>query len=169
MFINILFRGAQAFFILQSGVQFFLPYHWRWYYVILYNLSSCFMIHMLSRMRYLNSSTSSLELSCVMFHLKPSLRIVAIYGAHKWPKFFIYPLGEINFSSPCWCQFNLLFQLVAEFHLKFRDVFHKPTTSLFVPLLVFQQLRYNLLGRVLSKIICGRSWHFLLRPFIPTI
>ena len=33
----------------------------------------------------------------------------------------------------------------------------------------FQQLRSNLLGRVLSKIICGRSCHFLLHPFIPTI
>ena len=42
------------------------------------------------------------------------------------------------------------------------EVFYKPTTSLFVSLLVFQQLRSNLLGRVLSKIICGRSCHFLL-------
>ena len=31
----------------------------------------------------LNPSISSLELSWVIFHLKPSLRIVAIYGAHK--------------------------------------------------------------------------------------
>ena len=29
----------------------------------------------------------------------------------------------------------------------------------------FQQLHSNLLGRVLSKIIGGRSWHFLLRSF----
>ena len=36
-------------------------------------------------------------------------------------------------------------------------------------LLVFQQLRYNLLGRVLSKLICGRSWHFLLHSVIPMI
>ena len=49
------------------------------------------------------------------------------------------------------------------------EVFHKPTTSLFVSLLVFQQLRYNLLGRVLSKLICGRSWHFLLHSVIPMI
>ena len=33
----------------------------------------------------------------------------------------------------------------------------------------FQQLRYNLLGRMLSKLICGRSCHFLLRYLIPTI
>ena len=45
----------QVFFFLQSGVQFFLPYHWRWYYVILDNLSSCFMIHTLLRMRYFKS------------------------------------------------------------------------------------------------------------------
>ena len=36
----------------------------------------------------LNPSISSLELSWVIFHLKPSLRIVAIYGAYKGPKFF---------------------------------------------------------------------------------
>ena len=82
-FIMILFRGVQAFFILLTGVQFFLSYHWRWYYVILDNLSSCFMIQKLSGMRYLNPSTSSLELSWVIFHLKLSLRIVAIYGAYK--------------------------------------------------------------------------------------
>ena len=34
---------------------FFLSYYWRWYYAILDNLSSCFMIHMLSRMRYFKS------------------------------------------------------------------------------------------------------------------
>ena len=47
--------GVQAFFILHSEVQFFLPSHLRWCYVILHNLSSYFMIHMLSRMRYLKS------------------------------------------------------------------------------------------------------------------
>ena len=52
---------------------------------------------------------------------------------------------------------------------QFWEVFHKPTTSLFVSLLVFQQLRYNLLGRVLSKFFYGRSWHFLLHSFIPMI
>ena len=53
--------------------------------------------------------------------------------------------------------------VVAEFRLYFEKFFHKPTTSLFVSLLVFfQQFCSNLLGRVLSKIIGGRSWHFLL-------
>ena len=46
------------------------------------------------------------------------------------------------------------------------DAFHKPTISLFVSLLVFQQFRFNLLGRVLSKLICGRSCHFLLNSFL---
>ena len=45
---------------------------------------------------------------------------------------------------------------------QFWEVFHKPTTSLLVSLLVFHQLHYNLLGRMLSKLICGRSCHFLL-------
>ena len=48
-----------------------------------------------------NPSVSSLELSWVIFHLKLSLRIVAISGACKWSKFFIYPTDEISFSSPC--------------------------------------------------------------------
>ena len=55
VFIEIIFRGDQVFFILHSKVQFFLPYHFRWFYVILDNLSSCFMIHMLLRMRYFKS------------------------------------------------------------------------------------------------------------------
>ena len=55
VFIVIIFRGDQVFFILHSKVQFFLPYHFRWFYVILDNLSSCFMIHMLLRMRYFKS------------------------------------------------------------------------------------------------------------------
>ena len=54
-------KELKCFFILQSGVQFFLPYHWRWYYVILDNLSSCFMIHMLLRMRYFKSINRSEE------------------------------------------------------------------------------------------------------------
>ena len=75
---------------LASEVQFFLPYLFRWCYIILDNFHSCFMIHMLSGMRYLNPSfslrsrhlfnpsISSLELYWVIFHLKPSLRNVAI-------------------------------------------------------------------------------------------
>ena len=57
-----------------------------------------------------NPSISSLELSWVIFHLKRSLRTVAIYGGYKRPKFFIYPFGEISFSSPCCYQSNLLFR-----------------------------------------------------------
>src|SRR4051812_20742632 len=43
------------FFILHSEVQFFLPYLLRWCYVVLDNFPSCFMIHMLSRMRHIKS------------------------------------------------------------------------------------------------------------------
>ena len=58
MFIEILFKGAQAFFILHSEVQFFLPYLLRWCYVILDNFHSCFMFRKLSWMRYVNPSFS---------------------------------------------------------------------------------------------------------------
>ena len=43
--------------------------------------------------------------------------------------------------------------------------FHKPTTSLFFSLLVFQQLRSIPLVRMLFKFNCGRSCLFLLRFF----
>ena len=52
------------------------------------------------RSRHLfNPSISSLELSWVIFHLKLSLRIVAIYGGYKRPKFFIYPSALFSSSS----------------------------------------------------------------------
>ena len=65
---------------------------------------------------------------------------------------------------------QILFPLVAEFHLKFRDVFHKPTTSLLFSLLVFEQLRSTLLLKMLFKLIWGRRYCFLLHSFdsIPT-
>ena len=116
-----------------------------------------------------NPLISSLDLSCVMFHLKPSLRNVAIVVLSQWSKLSLYHLGGRSVSSH-WCyQLYYLFSLVAELQLKFWGLFHKPTTSLSFCCWFFQQLHSNLLGRVLSKIICGRSWHFLLHSFIPMI
>ena len=63
-------------------------------FLIIFLRASCFSSY--QEWGILNASTSSLELSWVIFHLKPSLRCVAIYGAYKWPKFFIYPPGEIS-------------------------------------------------------------------------
>ena len=63
------FLSSLSFFILQSGVQFFHPYHWRWYYVILDNLSSCFMIHMLLRMRYFKSF--NLVIGVILGYISP--------------------------------------------------------------------------------------------------
>ena len=60
--------------------NFFLPYLWRWYYVILDDFPSCFVSHKLSRMRDFNPSISSLELPWVIFHLKFFLTIVAVNG-----------------------------------------------------------------------------------------
>ena len=53
----------------SSEVQFFLPYLLRWCYVILDNLSSCFMIHMLSRMRYFKST--NLFVGVISCHVSP--------------------------------------------------------------------------------------------------
>ena len=117
----------------------------------------------------LNTSISLLELSWVIFHLKPSIGNVAICGAYHWSKLSPYPSRWKKFSSLRCSQTSNCFSLVAECHLIVLRCFHKPTTSLFFSLLVFQQPRCNHLGRVLSKLICGTRCHFILRPFIPTV
>ena len=88
------FLRSLSFFILQSGVQFFLQYHWRWYYVILDNLNSCFMIHMLSWMRYFKSI--NLVIGVILGYISPKAfpKDCCYYGAYNWPKFFICPSGE---------------------------------------------------------------------------
>ena len=113
------------------------------------------MIHMLSRMRYFNPSISSLELSWVIFHLKLSLRFVAIYGAYKGPKlFFILPVKYFLVSLFLSIQF--FFPWVAGCHLIIWDVFHKTISSVFFSLLVFQQLRSTRLLRMPSQALL---WH----------
>ena len=88
------------------------------------------------------------------------LSMVQVISLSSWWK---------KFSSLLWSQTSNCFSLVAEFHLKSRDIFHKPTSSLFISLWVCQQPRCNLIERVLSKLSCGRSWHFLLHSVIPMI
>ena len=61
------------------------------------------------------------------------------------PSFLHILLGERGFSSLHWSQTSNCFSLVAECHLIVLRCFHKPTTSLFFSLLVFQQLRSILL------------------------
>ena len=63
--------GVQVFFILHSEVQFLLPYLLRWCYVILDNLSSCFMVHMLSTMRYLKSI--NLFIGVILGYISPKV------------------------------------------------------------------------------------------------
>ena len=73
----------QAFFILQSRLLFFLPYYWRWYYVILDNLSSCSMIHMLLRMTYFKSI--NLFVGVILGYISPKAfsKVYCYYGAYK--------------------------------------------------------------------------------------
>ena len=75
--------------------------------VLCHSWQSLFVFHdsQWSRMGYFKSINFFVW---YRFHLKPSIRIVAIYGAYKWPKFFIYPPGEISFLSPCSYQSNLV-------------------------------------------------------------
>ena len=89
---------------------------------------------------------SSLELSCVIFHLKPSLRNVAIVVIINGPSYLsiisveeVIHLVGVIISIICFCTGRISPQLW--------EVFHKPTTSLFFSLLVFQQLRSILLRK----------------------
>ena len=110
-FLHLAFRSA-----IPSTLSF------RWCYVILDNFPSWFMIRKLLRMRYLNPSfslcsrdlfnrsTSLLELSCVIFHLKPSLRNVAFVVLINDPSYLsiilveeiFHPVGVINYII-CFC------------------------------------------------------------------
>ena len=74
----------------------------------------------------LNPSISLLELSWVIFHLKPSIGNVAICGAYHWSKLSPYPSRWKKFSSLRCSQTSNCFSLVAEFHLKFRVVSISP-------------------------------------------
>ena len=84
----------------------------------------------------LNPLISSLELSCVIFHLNPSLRNVAIVVFINGPSYLsiilveeiFHLVGVINYII-CFCSGKISPQ--------FWEVFHKPTISLFVSLLVF--------------------------------
>ena len=108
------------------------------------------MIHMLLRMRYFKSI--NLFIGVILGYISPkaSPKDCAIYGAHKWPKFFFYPPGEIVISSPCSYQYNL-FSWVAGCLLIIWDVFHKTISSLFFSLLLTQQLRSTICVTVLSQ------------------
>ena len=73
----------------------------------------------------LNPSISLLELSSVRFHLKPSLRNIANYGAINDPSFLLSSRRK-KFSSLLWSQTSNCFLLVAEFHFKRWDVSISP-------------------------------------------
>ena len=54
--------------------------------------------HVVKNELFLNPSTSLLELSCVIFHLKPSLRIVAFVVLNNDPSYLFIILVEEVFN-----------------------------------------------------------------------
>ena len=96
---------------LHSKVQFFLPYLLRWCYVTLDNFLHVSWFICCQEWGILNpsfslcsrdlfdQSTSSLELSWYRFHLKPSLRNVAILMLINDPSYLFSILMEIVFIS----------------------------------------------------------------------
>ena len=125
-----------------------------------------------------------MELSCVMFHLKPSLRIVAIYGAHKWSKFLHLSSRWNKFLVSLFISIQFFFPWVAGCHLIIWDVFHKTISRLFFSLLVFNNSILAFVVSVISQdlvslrsgvivmllfsthhIVLSRSCYFLAYPF----
>ena len=120
---------------------------------------------MLSRMRYFKSI--NLFVGVILCHISPKAfpKECCYLWCLSMIRVFSYPLGERSFHLFVDLKQAIVF-ISGRFSPQVLRCFHKPTTSLFFSLLVFQQLRYNLLGRVLSKLSCGRSWHFLLHSVI---
>ena len=86
--------------LLHFEVQFLLPYLLRWCYVILDNLSSCFMIHMLSRMRYFKSI--NLFVGVILEKISPKAfpKECCYCGVYQWSKFSpILSAKEVFISS----------------------------------------------------------------------
>ena len=81
-------------------MQFFLPYLLRWCYVILDNLSSCFMIHMLLRMRYFKSI--NLFVGVILGYISPK--------AFHWECCYLWCLSLIQ-------AFSISFSVKEVFHL----------------------------------------------------
>ena len=76
-----------------------LPYLLRWCYIILDNFLHVSWFICCQEWGILNPSISSLELSWYRFHLKPSLRNVAIFGAYQWSEFSPILSAEAVFIS----------------------------------------------------------------------
>ena len=125
--------------------------------------------HVVKNELFLNPSTSLLELSCVIFHLKAFHWNVAICGACQWSKLSLYHLGGRSFHlfvdlkqaivsvSDRLSPHNFeMFSISPLQACAFRCWFSNNSVQFFF-------------ARMLSKLICGRSWHFLLHSVIPMI
>ena len=69
------------------------------------------MIHMLLGMRYFKSINPFFGVILGYISPKAFPKDCCYYGAYNWPKFFIYPPGEISFSSPRCYQPNQIFSV----------------------------------------------------------
>ena len=83
--------------LLHFEVQFLLPYLLRWCYVILDKLSSCFMIHMLSGMRYFKSI--NLFVGVILCHISPKAfpKECCYLWCVSMIRVFSCPVGERSF------------------------------------------------------------------------
>ena len=149
-------------------MQFFLPYLLRWCYVTLDNFLHVSWFICCQEWGILNPLISSLELSWYRFHLKPSLRNVVLWCL-SMIQVFSYPLGESSFHL-----FDDLKQAIVSVSGRLSP--HNFEMFSISPLqaCAFRCWFSNnsvqfFFARMLSKLICGRSWHFLLHSVIPMI
>ena len=80
---------------------------------------------------------------------------------------FLLSSRRKKFSSLLWSQTSNCFSLVAEFHLKCWDVSISPLQAYSFRCWFSNNSIQSFFARMLSKFICGRNCHFLLRPFYP--
>ena len=82
---------------------------------------------------------------------------------------FSFSSQRKKFSSLLWSQTSNCFSLVAGFHLKCWDVSISPLQAYSFRCWFSNNSVQFFFARMLSKLICGRSWHFILHYVIPMI
>ena len=111
------FLGSSSFLHMVIRSAILSTIFWRWYYVILDNLSSCFMIHMLLRMRYFKSI--NLFVGVILCHISPKSlplgMLLFVVLANDPSYLFIILVEEVFISSLI--SSKQLFPLVAGCHL----------------------------------------------------
>ena len=119
------------------------------------------MIHMWSRMRYFKSI--NLVIGVILGYISPKAfpKDCCYYGAYNRPKFFIYPPGEISFSSPRCYQPNQIFSVSGKLSPHNVEMPSISPLQACPSIVGFPTIPFDPSPkRCLVKLFCGRSWLF---------